>query len=93
MPDQPPGDPATGPISKTAPQAPCAQRPVERQLGQDGDERSRVSRPRDQTWNICPDCGHSWTDRVPTPGILHRTQRCTACRRAAKADVRGDLKL
>lgn len=34
-----------GPISKTAPQAPFAQRPAERQIGQAGDERSRVGQP------------------------------------------------
>jgi len=33
------------------------------------------------TWNTCPACGHQWTDRIPTLGVVHRTQRCAACRR------------
>jgi len=33
-----------------------------------------------QTWNVCPECGHTWVDRVPTPGVVHRTQLCVICR-------------
>lgn len=32
-----------------------------------------------QTWNTCPDCGHSWPDAVSTHGLLHRTRLCHAC--------------
>lgn len=34
-----------------------------------------------QTWNDCPDCGKSWKDRIPTPGLLHRTRLCEECKR------------
>lgn len=32
-----------------------------------------------QTWNTCPDCGHSWPEAVTTPGLLHRTRLCQTC--------------
>jgi hypothetical protein len=35
----------------------------------------------EMTYNTCPDCGDTWTDRVPTAGVVHRTTRCAACRR------------
>jgi hypothetical protein len=32
-----------------------------------------------QTWNDCPFCGASWSDIVPTPGLIHRTRACDNC--------------
>jgi nitrous oxide reductase accessory protein NosL len=32
-----------------------------------------------ETWNDCPDCGNSWKDVIPTPGLIHRTKRCARC--------------
>lgn len=34
---------------------------------------------RFETWNTCPDCGASWKDATPTPGLLHRTRLCGEC--------------
>jgi len=33
------------------------------------------------TWNVCPDCGHSWTEKVPIPGVPTQSIRCLACRK------------
>jgi len=32
-----------------------------------------------QTWNDCPNCGKTWKDLIPTPGLLHRTRLCIEC--------------
>jgi hypothetical protein len=48
-------------------------------------DRQQAAR-REVTWNICPSCGHRWTDRVPTRGVRQRSTPCTACRRLAKAE-------
>lgn len=32
-----------------------------------------------ETWNNCPECGFTWKDRIPTPGLLHRTRKCNRC--------------
>lgn len=36
------------------------------------------------TWNTCPDCYRKWRDATPTPGLLHRTRRCSNCADIAK---------
>lgn len=38
------------------------------------------------TWNVCPSCGHRWTEKVPLPGVVHRTMLCLTCRRLARAE-------
>jgi hypothetical protein len=40
------------------------------------------------TWCTCPRCGHHWRALVPTPGVVHQTICCTACRKLAYA--KGD---
>lgn len=41
------------------------------------------------TYNTCPDCDTGWKDAEPTPGILHRTRICDACRqRSAETSLR-----
>jgi hypothetical protein len=43
-----------------------------------------------ETWNDCPDCGKSWKDETPTPGLIHRTRQCYDCaiRPRRKSDLR-----
>lgn len=38
-----------------------------------------------ETWNDCPECGKSWKDNIPTPGLLHRTRLCEKCYPIVKA--------
>lgn len=38
-----------------------------------------------ETWNDCPKCGKAWKDKIPTPGLLHRTRLCDRCS-SRKAD-------
>ncbi len=49
---------------------------------------SDVAALTDQTWNTCPDCHHTWREKVPVVGVVHRTARCAACQRTADADAR-----
>ncbi len=50
------------------------------------EDRTTTTTDAVPTWNVCPTCGHRWTDRVPTPGVVHRTQLCTTCRQLARAE-------
>lgn len=37
-----------------------------------------------ETWNNCPVCGFTWKDKIPTPGLIHRTQHCNRCSNDSK---------
>ena len=40
-----------------------------------------------QTWNSCYQCGKAWQDKVPTPGLLHRTTLCKKCSNKGKKNA------
>lgn len=39
-----------------------------------------------QTWNDCPNCMKCWPDKVATPGIIHRTRLCDACKKTNRTN-------